>query len=57
MVQHIVFGSLLPIKPAEANSTLRKSRMMMTPPSSAQAVADDKSSTLSFDDRSQLSDV
>ncbi|KAI4464521.1 serine/threonine-protein phosphatase 2a regulatory subunit b [Holotrichia oblita] len=58
VVQHIVFGSLLPIKPAEANSTLRKARMMMTPPSSAhvRAVEDDKSASVSFDARSQVSD-
>ncbi|KAK9685171.1 Phosphotyrosyl phosphate activator (PTPA) protein [Popillia japonica] len=52
VVQHIVFGSLLPIKPAEANSTLRKARMVMTPPSSAHVHAssdEDKSSNLSFD--------
>ncbi|XP_071052616.1 serine/threonine-protein phosphatase 2A activator-like [Onthophagus taurus] len=32
VAQHIVFGSLLPINPAEANSALRKTRMSSTPP-------------------------
>lgn len=32
MVQHIVFGSLLPLKPADLSATLPKARMSLTSP-------------------------
>lgn len=34
VVQHIVFGSLLPLKAADTNASVRKTRMSLTPPPS-----------------------
>ncbi|GJQ84146.1 putative PPIases [Trypoxylus dichotomus] len=53
VVQHIVFGSLLPIKPAEANSSLRKARMTLTPPSSFHVAGISNFSDKTYDTKSE----
>lgn len=35
VVQHILFGSLLSLKPAQTEATLKKTRMSITPPTSS----------------------